>query len=46
LVIGTTPVFDAASPLLSAAMDADDGRVTRHVLEHDYLRLATLVGTA
>jgi len=27
-------------------MDADDGRVTRHVLEHDYLRLATLAGTA
>lgn len=43
---GDGRLYEATSPLLRAAMDADEGRVTPHVLTHDYLRLTALVGTA
>lgn len=43
---GDAALYDATSPMLSTAMDVDDGRVTYHVLPYDYLRLAALVGTA
>ena len=43
---GDMSLYDATSPLLSAAMEVEEGRVTKHVLPHDYLRLTTLVGTA
>ncbi|MCL4844900.1 MAG: hypothetical protein KJ066_00045 [Acidobacteria bacterium] len=43
---GTAPVYATTSPVLRAAMDARDGRVTRHVLRHPYLHLTPLVGTA
>ncbi len=43
---GTAPVYATTSPVLRAAMDARDGRVTRHVLRHTYLHLTPLVGTA
>ena len=42
----TCRLYEATSPLLSAAMEVEEGRVTSHVLPHDYLRLTTLVGTA
>jgi hypothetical protein len=32
-------LYDATSPLLSDAMEVEEGRVTRHVLPYDYLRL-------
>jgi hypothetical protein len=43
---GDMSLYEATSPLLSAAMDVEEGRVTSHVLAHDYLRLTALVGTA
>jgi hypothetical protein len=43
---GAGVLYEATSPMLSAAMDVEDGRVTCHVLPHDYLRLTSLVGTA
>ena len=43
---GDGALYDATSPMLSTAMDVEDGRVTCHVLPHDYLRLTSLVGTA
>ncbi len=43
---GTAAVYATTSPALLAAMDARDGRVTRHVLRHPYLHLTPLVGTA
>ena len=39
-------LYEATSPLLSAAMEVEEGRVTSHVLPYDYLRLTPLVGTA
>ena len=43
---GDMSLYDATSPLLSDAMEVEEGRVTRHVLPYDYLRLTPLVGTA
>ena len=43
---GDASLYEATSPLLSAAMEVEEGRVTRHVLPYDYLRLTSLVGTA
>ena len=43
---GDAALYDVTSPMLSTAMDVEDGRVTCHVLPHDYLRLTSLVGTA
>lgn len=43
---GAAPVYATTSPVLRAAMDTRDGRVTRHVLRHPYLHLTSLVGTA
>ena len=43
---GDMALYDATSPLLSDAMEVEEGRVTRHVLPYDYLRLTPLVGTA
>lgn len=43
---GDSSLYEATSPLLSTAMEVEEGRVTRHVLPHDYLCLTTLVGTA
>ena len=43
---GDAALYDATSPRLSTAMEVEDGRVTYHVLPHDYLHLSSLVGTA
>lgn len=43
---GEGVLYEATSPMLSTAMDVEDGRVTCHVLRYDYLRLTSLVGTA
>ena len=43
---GEGVLYEATSPMLSTAMDVEDGRVTCHVLPYDYLRLTSLAGTA